>query len=50
MVGAGGHHRGDGQQHGIDLEARRAVAVADVTEAGNVDDDQVIGQAKYFNE
>ena len=48
--GVGDAHRRNGQQHGVELEARRPVAVADITEAGDVDDDQVIHQAENFDE
>ena len=48
--GVGDTHRRNGQQHGVKLEARRPVAVADVTEAGNIDNDQIIHQAENFNE
>ena len=48
--GVGDTHRRDGQQHGIELESGGTVAVADITEAGDVDDDQIIDQTEDFDE
>ena len=48
--GVGDAHRRDGQQHGVDLVARGAVAVARVAEARDIDDDEVIGQTQQLDE